>query len=80
MNNNNNIDMNLTTINKQQMNNRLNNRMNNQMGNQVDTINSLNNLMNTQPKEIVVNNGASEESNGFKTLIIIPLHSYVVAL
>ena len=69
MNNNNNVEMNLTTINKQQMNNRLNNRMNNQMGNQVDTINSLNNLMNTQPKEILVNNGASEENNGFKTLI-----------
>lgn len=74
--NNNSIDMNLTTINKQQMNNqmnnRLNNRMNNQMamGNQIDTVNSLNNLMNTQPQEIVVNNELVEEGNGFfKTLI-----------
>ena len=59
MNNNNNLDMNLTTVNKQQMNNqmnnRLNNRMNNQMGmgNQIDTINSLNNLMNTQPQQVL---------------------------
>ena len=74
MNNNNNIDMNLTTVNKQQMNNqmnnRLNNRMNNQMENQIDTINSLNNLMNTQPQEIIVNEQRVEESsNFFKTLI-----------
>ena len=76
MNNNNNLDMNLTTVNKQQMNNqmnnRLNNRMNNQMGmgNQIDTINSLNNLMNTQPQQVVVNNEVVEESsNFFKTLI-----------
>ena len=72
-NNNNNIDMNLTTINKQQMNNqmnnRLNNRMNNQMGNQINTINSLNNLMDTQPQEILVNNELLEENSGFKTLI-----------
>ena len=69
MNNNNNMDMNLTTINKQQMNNQMNNRLNNRMNNQLNSVNSLNNLMNTQPKELVVNNNFVEENNGFKTLI-----------
>ena len=69
MNNNNNMEMNLTTINKQQMNNQMNNRLNNRMNNQINSVNSLNNLMNTQPKELVVNNNLVEENNGFKTLI-----------
>ena len=69
MNNNNNIDMNLTTINRQQMNTQMNNRLNNRMGSQINSVNSLNNLMNTQPQEIIVNEEPVEENNGLKSLI-----------